>query len=394
MSFNHVLGRPPIPAKKAPQVRDEDLQGFYYLKTLHKFLKNLKKVCPDPKRKLTYDHYLSLYLLAFFTPVITSMRALQRASDLPRLQRKLGLKGRPSLGSLSEAGNVFPPEELSMIIGHLCRKVSVVQGDKRLRELTQKITAVDGTLLQALPKMVWALWLDEEHRAAKVHLQFEVLKSAPVHAVVTDANTAESAPLRQSLQSGRLYVMDAGYMNYALFKEILQAQSSFVCRLNPRYVLRDAQDRPLSEADIEAGVISDQVGRLGSGDPRRSAPEQPIRVIQVRLHNGQKTTVLHIATDHLDFPAELIALIYRHRWSIELFFRWLKCILGVRHLFSLSLNGLQIQVYAALIASLLMVLWTGQKPTKVTLELMSFYMNGWLSTKELMQRLGIFKKQQ
>ncbi len=354
----------------------------------------MKNVCADPKRHLTYDLYLSLYLLAFFTPVITSMRALKRAADLPKLQRKLGLKGRPSLGSLSEAGSVFPPDELAKIIEHLAGKLPVVQGDPRLRPLKQTLTAVDGTLLKALPRMLWALWQDDTHRAAKVHLQFEILKFAPVRATVTHANTAESQPLRDSLQAGRLYVMDAGLMNYSLFRDILQAQSSFVCRLNPRYALSRAQELPLSEQDRQAGVVRDQLGWLGCKERQWYAPQQPIRVLQLDLQLKRSPGTLYIATDRLDLSAELIALIYRHRWCVELFFRWLKCILGVRHLFSQSPNGLQIQVYAALIASLLMVLWTGAKPTKAALELMCFYLHGWLSTEELMQRLpGVIKKQ-
>ena len=247
--------------------------------------------------------------------------------------------------------------------------------------------------MKALPSMVWALWLDDTHRAAKVHLQFEVLTSAPIRATVTHANAAESDPLRQSLQSGRLYVMDAGYMNYSLFRDIIEAESSFVCRLDQRYALNETQELPLSDKDLQAGVISDRIGLLGCPKRHKYAPQQPIRVVQLRLQKNQKTTILHLATDHLDFPAELIALIYRYRWSVELFFRWMKCILGVRHLFSQSPNGLQIQVYAALIASLLMVLWTGIKPNKAAFELMSFYMNGWLSTDELMQRLSRLKKQ-
>lgn len=78
-----------------------------------------------------------------------------------------------------------------------------------------------------------------------------------------------------------------------------------------------------------------------------------------------------LITDLLDLSAELLALAYRYRWTVELFFRWFKCILGSRHLLFHSANGVAIQCYAALIASLLVVLWTGQKPTKRTWEMIS-----------------------
>ena len=73
---------------------------------------------------------------------------------------------------------------------------------------------------------------------------------------------------------------------------------------------------------------------------------------------------------------------------MELFFRWLKCILGCRHLLSQSENGVQLQVYMALIASLLLSLWVGRAPTKRTYELLCFYLSGWASTREVLTHIG------
>jgi hypothetical protein len=79
------------------------------------------------------------------------------------------------------------------------------------------LVAVDGTLISALPKMLWALWLDDEHRAAKLHLEFDIIKGIPVRAEVTDANANEKDNLRKSLSRNKLYVLDAGYGQYSLF---------------------------------------------------------------------------------------------------------------------------------------------------------------------------------
>ena len=70
---------------------------------------------------------------------------------------------------------------------------------------------MDGTLLPALPKMAWALWVDAEHRAAKMHVHFEVLRGIPLKVTVTEGQGSETAQLRQTLQQGRLYVHDRGY---------------------------------------------------------------------------------------------------------------------------------------------------------------------------------------
>ena len=91
--------------------------------------------------------------------------------------------------------------------------------------------------------------------------------------------------------------------------------------------------------------------------------------------------------DRLDLPADLVALAYRYRWSVELFFRWLKCVLGCRHLLGDSFQAVQIQVYAALIASLLLVAWTHKKPNKRTFEMLCFYFSGWASEDELLHHL-------
>ena len=78
-----------------------------------------------------------------------------------------------------------------------------------------------------------------------------------------------------------------------------------------------------------------------------------------------------------------MALGYRYRWTVELFFRWLKCVLGCKQLLTTSENGVALQIYTALIASLLIVLWTGRKPTKRTWEMLQFYFQGWASLDEV-----------
>jgi IS4 transposase len=238
--------------------------------------------------------------------------------------------------------------------------------------------------------MLWALWMDAEHRGAKLHLQYEVLKAVPVRAELTEARVDDRGILQKSLEAGRLYVLDRGFADYGLFEDILQAQSSFVCRIYENAAFEERLGRPLSGADQAAGVVSDCVGRLGSASVRR-AVSVPLRIVEVHRWQDNKLTVLRLATDRMDLPADLIALIYQHRWTIELFFRWMKCTLKVRHLFSESRNGMHIQVYAALIATLLMALYTGLKPNKAIHELFCFYLQGWATFEELTERIGKLK---
>ena len=93
-----------------------------------------------------------------------------------------------------------------------------------------------------------------------------------------------------------------------------------------------------------------------------------------------------LLTNELDLPAELVALGYRYRWTVELFFRWLKCVLGCSSS-TTSENGVALQIYTALIASLLIVLWTGRSPTKRTWICPQFYFQGWASLEEVRAHL-------
>ena len=93
--------------------------------------------------------------------------------------------------------------------------------------------------------------------------------------------------------------------------------------------------------------------------------------------------ILRIATDLLDVPAEIIALIYSQRWQIEIFFRFFKQFLSCSHLLSHRQNGIEIQCHCAIIACLLIILWTGGKATKRTFEMICYYISGLASEEEL-----------
>lgn len=138
-------------------------------------------------RKLFFDQYVALLLLYFFTP--TSLRGLQQASHWEQVGRKLGIR-RTSLGSLSEAAGVFQAKYLRAVVQELaCQALPLTQG--REAEALEGLTAVDGSIFAALPRMAWALWTDATHRGVKLHLQFDVLKGVPCDALTTPAASSE-----------------------------------------------------------------------------------------------------------------------------------------------------------------------------------------------------------
>jgi hypothetical protein len=372
-------------------VNDRDLQGLKYFKALGPLLDRLRADATDRDRAgnrlLHFDQYASLLLLAFFNPTVTGSRGIQQASALAKVQKMLGCE-RAALGSLSEASRVFDPALLRAIIGQLAQQ-ALPQIGGREAEALRGLTAVDGTLLTALPTMAWALWMAARHRAVKVHRHFDILKGIPVEATLTAGNDSETAQLRATLQPDRLDVIDRGYAEYRLFQGIVDGGSNFIGRIDDNAVYRVVEERPAGAAARQAGVRSDRVVWLGCAHSG-AVFKQPLRVLEIetgKTDRQGRPEALLLATDRLDLEADHVALGYRFRWSVELFFRWFKCILGCRHLLSTSGNGITIPSYLGIIASLLISLWTGKKPTKRTLEMLRFYFSGLASAEELQQHI-------
>ena len=194
-----------------------------------------------------------------------------------------------------------------------------------------------------------------------------------------------------SLQPDHCYVMDRWYAEFALFNDIVAVGSSYVCRIRDNSNLDEVvEERPVSRAARRAGVLRDIVVKLGTSHKAAARPDHPVRVDpgeggaapedgrpQGGTAGPPSDGILRIATNLLDVPAEIIADIYKHRWSIELFFRFFKHVLGCRHLLSTHPVGIQIQAYCAIIACLLIHLWTGGKPTLRTFEMLCLYLQGW-----------------
>jgi hypothetical protein len=396
---------------------ERDLAGFKYLDRLLAMLGRLHEVgCARDRagnRNLHFDQFCVLVLLAMFNPVVRSLRAIQQASTLGKVQRRLGCP-RTSLGSLSEATDVFDPARLEGIIGALLAEVPrarSIAGDA----VPGVLTAVDGSVVRTIATLAEAAYLTDKnggtHCAWRFHTHFEIDRGVPTRMDVTAAlnsgKTEEKTQLRSRLEPDRCYVLDRWFAEFGLWNDIVRAGSGYVCRIRDNSNLTGVTaDRPLSEVARRAGVIGDLVVALGPHSDVR--PDHPTRVVLVRTTPHKKTGgrkggtagpasdgTIRIATNLLDVPAEVIADIYRHRWTIELFFRFFKHVLGCRRLISRDPAGIQIQAYCAIIACLLIHLWTGGRPTLRSYEMVCFYLSGWADLDELtahVEKLAAAKK--
>src|SRR5574337_107748 len=397
--------------KRREDVTERQITGLKYFDKLAPLLARLHDdACARDRagnRELHYDQYCLLILLYLFNPVVTSLRGLQQASELTKVQRKLGCR-RAALGSLSEAASVFDPERLREIVTELGAELQPLGRDPRLRDVPGALTAVDGSLLSVLPKLMQASYRKRTTGSGlikwRLHTHFEVDRYVPRRIDVTPNDGGshdERAMLERTVEADRTYVMDRGYAKFSLFNKIVAAGSSYVCRLRDNSVYKVLDERPLADADRALNVFGDQLVGLGQYRKDDSRPDHSIRLVTVRIsphtsrgkYKGGSTGpgsdgILRIATNLLDVPAEVIALIYIYRWTIEIFFRFFKHVLGCLHLLSHSQQGIEIQTYCAIIACLLISLWTGRKPPLRTYEMICYYFTGLASEPELLAHLA------
>ena len=390
------------------RIQEKDVRGLKYFDQLAPLLERLHEIgCKRDtagNRSLHYDQYCMLILLFFFNPVVKSLRGLQQASELKNVQKKLGCP-RTSLGSLSESVSIFDPESLKEIIAELGDQLAPLARDPRLKDVRNTITLVDSTLISILPHLTEASLKPSNTSGLvkwRLHTHFEVDRHVPRRMDVTPdggGDHDERAVLERTIEADRLYVMDRGYAKFALFNRIVAAKSSYVCRIRDNSVYEICEERHLSPAARAERVTGDKIITLGVDSAER--PEHSVRLITIQVKPHQKRTIapgpgcdgtLRIATNLLDVPAEVIALLYHYRWTIEIFFRFFKQILGCRHLLSGSKNGIEIQTYCAIIACMLISLLTGKKPTLRTYEMLCWYFIGVAELDELLTHIEKLKK--
>jgi hypothetical protein len=360
-------------------------------------------------RELHFDEYVTLVLLYLMNPLIDSVHTLQQASAIEKVCEQLGVK-RFSLGSFSESVRVFDPEKLKTIVTQLAGELKPVNADPRLKtHLNHALTLVDGTVLDAISTVAAAMWLPFQDgstkHAWKLHVQFDFDHFIPSDVELTDARNSgksdEKAVLRKKLAKDRCYVMDRWFGQFTLFNEIHAKASSYVCRVKENSSFEVQEERLLSDEALKAGVVRDALVRMGLKSKPKDRPDHPMRliVIEAEPHEkrggrrgktagpGNKGTIV-IATNLLDVPAEIIALIYHHRWAIEVFFRFFKQMLGCRHLISHKAEGIMIQVYCAIIACMLINLWTDKRPNKASVHMLAWYFAGVATEQEVMAHLN------
>lgn len=381
-------------AHKSPGIKVEDLKRFRPLKEFRALLnevaaqRGLSATWSDPKRKLLLADYLGLFLFSLFNPVITSMRAACAASALPRVGARIC--SRPvSLGSFSEAQHLVDEALLEGVFEDLFKKLPAAQLPKQVAHLrAPRPSVIDSSVWQVCERLQWAQWRTHTSAvhtcgdaAVRAHVIFDLESHAPAKAQLTSAKTCERRIWKELAEPGRLYVGDRYYgYSYTLLGDMCENGVFFVvrARINAEWVVE--RERPVDDQARAKGVVWSAWVRLGK---KGKGPR--VRVVQVAGEEEAILLLTNLEEDVLD--AAQVRVLYQNRWQIEYFFRWLKCILGNRHWFCGSRKGMQVQLYLALIAAVLLMLFTGKRPNKRAMEAIQHYLSGWASEEDLIRLL-------
>ena len=190
---------------------------------------------------------------------------------------------------------------------------------------------------------------------AKMHVVYDADADQPIYAAITAARVNDiTAAQAMPVEPGATYVFDLGYYDYAWWKKLDDSGCRIVTRLKSNTPLAVIEDLPVPpQGPPETNILSDRIGHLPRrlSNSRDNPFQDAVREVRVTLDTGK---VLRILCNDLDASAEEIALLYKRRWAIELFFRWVKQVLKIRRFLGTSENAVAIQITVALIAFLLL----------------------------------------
>jgi hypothetical protein len=365
--------------KPYPKLKGKELRGRNYLSTLKGYLQGLRTLYPHPLRVLFYDDVVMAYLIAFFNPTLRGLRCIEDASEVPGINQYLSVES-VCKSTLSDANALFDPEHLQGLIHKLREDLpNLHQQDDRLDRLLEKARAVDGSYFRVAADVQWALHQRKPDQkmmgSVRLNCQFCLKTGCPDGVSVTgDDGISEGAAAtallkpKEDADADLIYLFDSGVVKFSYLRAILDRECHFLCSLSKSVGFDAERELPLDQAARAAGVASDRIGHLTSSHAQRgkdAAPKILMREVLINYidRHGQAKQ-MRLLTDLIDLPVHLIAELYKHRWEIELFFRWLKVTANFRHLTSHGKNGVTLGFHIAIIAMLLTCLHT-QAPLSI-----------------------------
>jgi len=310
----------------------------------HEFRELEKKHFPaNSGRKLTHWGHFSFWMYALLTRARSLRFAVDQLNAMPEKLYHMGLKS-VKLSTLSEANTKRTFEfyrSLYFVILHRLKK-SVP------RKLKKVIRVLDATTVTFLDdRFKWAKFRTKKH-GVKVHVLYDEANDLPRNLKITNAKSADvKVAHRFSFLKGIIYVFDRAYTDFKLWRKIHQNQAFFVIRAKSNLIFTTLKTHNITNIP---GVLERRVVAL-LGDARSTFPEHLylFRLIDLETHKE-----IEVLTNNPDLTAEEISEIYRNRWSIELFFKWLKQNLQIKRMYGFSENAVRLQIWLSMILYLLL----------------------------------------
>ncbi len=395
-----LVGPPPSRRPEragTPELRARDLHiwptqvlGAKHVHSIERLIEQLRELDPHGNRDLFLDDVFVAYLLAFFNPALRTLRTIEDFSQTRQAQKFLSIR-KLCKSTLSDFKKLADHTRLQPILDHLRREI-LKPGPKpsaaadSLSSLHRKVLAVDGTFLHAAAVVVWSIRRRGGKTGARLDFHVDAQTWLPEMIVVPETGQSEATTASLSVTPGAIHLYDRGIFSFDLIRAHVTQTADFVMRFRepgPRTPnLETVETRELTQEARDAGVVSDRLVRF-SGSTHRRPLDVVLREVVIASEEDPENSV-YLLTTLLDLDASIIGILYRHRWQIELFFRWLKCYARFDHLISHSREGVLLNFYVAVVGVTLMYLHTGHRPSKYLFIMLGMVANGSATLDEIM----------
>ena len=212
--------------------------------------------------------------------------------------------------------------------------------------LDNKVYAFDSTTISLCLSVFWWTKLHHGKGGVKMHTLYEVTTDIPSFVIITDASLHDSKVMdRIPYEKDSFYIFDRAYMATEHLFLIESCEAYFVVREKSRMLYRVLEDKPCGNP--KTGVMADQIIVFTGSKTRKQFPHRLRRIV---FYDNEKNRTFVFYTNNFMVSAEDIALLYKYRWRVELFFKWMKQHLRIKEFYGTSENAVQIQIYAALSA--------------------------------------------
>ena len=309
---------------------------------------------PMPRCSRTFSAYDQFLALCFgqltYRESLRDIVACLRAR--PKLQYHLGFRGRLTRTNFAYANEHRDWRVFAAVAEVLIRRAARLYNQPaEALDFPQVAFALDASIIHLSLKLFpWAFYPRSQAAALKLHTLLSLRGSLPAWAAITEATYPEMKMLDViPVYAGAFYIMDRGYLDFTRLIRLELAGAFFVVRNKRQVRFRVMESRPV---DTRCGLRCDQTIRLTTPWARRSYSAK-LRRISFRDEEGRALIFL---TNNFELPPELICELYKRRWQVELFFKWVKQHLRIRHFFGRSENAIRCQIWTAICAYLLVAI--------------------------------------